>query len=83
MSKELEQEIYMKGYIDGMHGFDPELEADFGVENYDELFDIYTRLRAFSYSECNELTDSQRNILNAILDEFDYILQMVESHAEQ
>lgn len=83
MTKELEQQIYMKGYIDGMRGFDPELESDFWIENYDELFDIYARLRAFSYSECDELTDSQRNIFKAILDEFDYILQTVGFHVER
>lgn len=66
MNKEEMQQIYMNGYIDGMHGFDPNPESG--------LFCIYTRLRDFLEHQCDELTDNQRKIFSVILDEFDYIL---------
>ena len=66
MNKEEMQQIYMNGYIDGMHGFSPNPES--------ELVGIYTRLRNFLEHQCNELTDNQRKIFGVILDEFDYIL---------
>lgn len=72
MNKEETQQIYMNGYIDGMHGFSPNPES--------ELVGIYTRLRDFLEHQCNELTDNQRMIFNTILDEFDYILRMGESN---
>lgn len=67
MNKEEMQQIYMNGYIDGMHGFDPNPESG--------LFGIYTRLRDFLEHQCEELTDAQRTIFDTILDEFDYILK--------
>lgn len=66
MNKEEMQQIYMNGYIDGMHGFDPNPES--------ELVSIYTRLRDFLEHQCEELTEVQRTIFGVILDEFDYIL---------
>lgn len=44
----------------------------------DELFDVYARLRDFLERQCDELTNNQRKIFEAILDEFDYILQTGE-----
>ena len=72
MNKEEIQQIYMNGYIDGMHGFDPNPE--------NELVGIYKQLRDFLEHQCDELTDNQRKIFGVILDEFDYILKTGDSN---
>ena len=71
-----QQYFYMRGYIDSMKGFDPNPteEALYSDAN-DELFDVYARLRGFSETQCNELTDNQRKIFDGILDDFDHILE--------
>ena len=70
------QDIYMHGYIDGMKGFDPDsTEEALYFDANDELFDVYARLRGFSETQCNELTDNQRKIFDGILDDFDHILE--------
>lgn len=70
------QDIYIKGYVNGMRGFDPnDADVDYSLELTDDLWDIYFRLRQFSQTQCLELTDAQRNILDTIIEEFNYILR--------
>lgn len=44
-------------------------------EDVYDLYDIYFRLEGFLDSQCYELTDNQRDIFEAILDDFDNILK--------